>query len=102
MSHNWNKLIDQPAGRIGLFLLTLLLHLCLQWLGNRFYFEPENVATLWPASGLLVALFTLTPYRSWWLVVSATLLSGVISDLLVFNRALIVFGFFASAELVEA
>ena len=34
-------------------------------LGIVFYFQPEHVATFWPASGVFLAALLLSPFRLW-------------------------------------
>lgn len=49
-----------------------------EWVGLRFYFEPNLIATLWPASGLFLAVLLIAPTRLWPVLVLTT----VIVDLL--------------------
>ena len=84
-----------------LFAGVLCAHLCLLWVGNQLYFDPQGVATFWPASGLLIASFILTGTHRWPVIAAAALLSGVVSDLLVIGRSFPSFVFFAGAGLFE-
>lgn len=84
-----------------LFVVFLSLHLAAQWLGNRFNFEPESVATLWPASGLLIATLLSCRYRQWLVVIAAVFCSGYISDVVLCERSMALSFMFTSAELVE-
>ena len=92
-----NHLLSHSA----LFVVFLLLHLAAQWLGNHFFFEPENVATLWPASGLLVAVLLTCRYQQWPVIIAAVFTSSYISDVVFFERSLLVYFMFTSAELAE-
>lgn len=92
---------NQPLSHLALYVVFLLFHLVARWLGNRFYFEPESVATLWPVSGLLVAALLSSRYQQWPIIVAAVYSSGYISDVVFFDRSLLAYFMFSSAELAE-
>ena len=45
------------------FVISFFVLLGLALLGKHFYFEPKNVATFWPASGVLFAVLFTTRFR---------------------------------------
>ena len=71
-------------------------------LGNIFYFEPERVATFWPASGVFLAGLLLSSYRQWPVLVLAAVVAHVAFDTLVSHKAVTTSLFFTSADVVEA
>src|SRR5215475_12263671 len=71
-------------------------------LGISFYFDPEHVATFWPASGVFLAGLLLSPYRLWPVLVLAAIGAHVAFDVLVSGKAVSTSIFFTSADVVEA
>jgi signal transduction histidine kinase/DNA-binding response OmpR family regulator len=71
-------------------------------IGNIFYFEPERVATFWPASGIFLAGLLLSRFRLWPVLVLAAIVAHVAFDTLVSHKALATSLFFTSADVVEA
>jgi signal transduction histidine kinase/CheY-like chemotaxis protein len=71
-------------------------------LGIIFYFDPEHVATFWPASGVFLAGLLLSPYRLWPVLVLAAIGAHVAFDVLVSGKAVSTSVFFTSADVVEA
>lgn len=71
-------------------------------LGNIFYFEPENVATFWPASGILLAVLLLSRFRTWAILVLAAAVTQVAWDVLVYSRAVGISLIFTAANVLEA
>jgi signal transduction histidine kinase/CheY-like chemotaxis protein len=71
-------------------------------LGNIFYFQPEKVATFWPASGLFMSVLLLSRFRLWPVLVLAYIVAHVAVDVLMSGKAVGTSIFFTSADLVEA
>ena len=71
-------------------------------IGNIFYFEPERVATFWPASGIFLAGLLLSRFRLWPVLVLAAIVAHVAFDTLVSHKAVATSLFFTSADVVEA
>jgi signal transduction histidine kinase/DNA-binding response OmpR family regulator len=102
-----SKVIATPAGPrvfqqgafVGLFALA---YFGAGILGNIFYFEPENVATFWPASGILLAVLLLSRFRMWAILVFAAVVTQIAWDVLVYSRAVGISLIFAAANVLEA
>ena len=59
-----------PASRLAVFFVA---HFGAVELGRAFYFDEQDCATFWPASGLLLGVLLLAPTGRWWqLLVVAT------------------------------
>jgi signal transduction histidine kinase/CheY-like chemotaxis protein len=71
-------------------------------LGILFYFQPERVATFWPASGVFLAALLLNPFRLWPIFVLVAIGAHVAFDVLVSGKAAGTSLFFTSADVVEA
>jgi signal transduction histidine kinase/CheY-like chemotaxis protein len=71
-------------------------------LGLVFYFEPQHVATFWPASGVFLAGLLLSRFGLWPVLVLAAIGAHVAFDLLVSGKAMGTSLFFTSADVVEA
>ena len=71
-------------------------------LGIFFYFQPERVATFWPASGVFLAALLLSPFRLWPIFVLVAIGAHVAFDVLVSGKAVGTSLFFTSADVVEA
>jgi len=71
-------------------------------LGNIFYFQPEKVATFWPASGLFLAVLLLSRFRLWPVLVLTAIVAHVAVDVLMSGKAVGTSIFFTSADVVEA
>src|SRR5262245_61409869 len=71
-------------------------------LGIYFYFQPERVATFWPASGVFLAALLLSPYYLWLILVLVAIGAHVSFDVLVSGKAVWTSLFFTSADVVEA
>jgi integral membrane sensor domain MASE1 len=71
-------------------------------LGIFFYFDPEHVATFWPASGVFLAGLLLSRFGLWPVLVLAAIAAHVGFDMLVSGKAVGTSLFFSSADVVEA
>jgi signal transduction histidine kinase/CheY-like chemotaxis protein len=71
-------------------------------LGNVFYFEPETVASFWPASGLFLAVLLLNRFSMWPILVLAAIVSHVVWDVLLYHKAVQTSLAFTSADVLEA
>jgi signal transduction histidine kinase/DNA-binding response OmpR family regulator len=71
-------------------------------LGIIFYFQPERVATFWPASGVFLAALLLSPFHLWPIFVLVAIGAHVAFDVLVSGKAVGTSLFFTSADVVEA
>ena len=71
-------------------------------LGIIFYFQPERVATFWPASGVFLAALLLNPFRLWPIFVLVAIGAHAAFDVLVSGKAVGTSLFFTSADVVEA
>lgn len=91
--------IQQVSGP-WLFAGFLIVHFCTQWLSDYFFFATETVVTVWPGSGLLLAVLLASRYRQWLFLSAAVLVSGAITDLIIYPGGLSFFLLSASAELV--
>jgi signal transduction histidine kinase/CheY-like chemotaxis protein len=91
--------VFQPGAFVALFALA---YFGAGILGNIFYFEPEKVATLWPASGLFLAVLLLSRFRLWPALVLAAIVAHIAVDVLVSSKAVWTSIFFTSADVVEA
>jgi hypothetical protein len=67
-----------------------------------FYFEPANVATFCPASGLFLAVLLLSRFRMWPVLGLAAIVSQVSWHVLVYSRAMGTTLGFASTNVLEA
>ena len=92
------RLFTQGAW-IALFALT---YFGAGILGILFYFQPERVATFWPASGVFLAALLLNPVRLWPIYVLVAVGAHVAFDVLVSGKAVGTSLFFTSADVVEA
>jgi len=70
------------------FALFFMAHFGAVELGRAFYFEEQDVATFWPASGLLLGVLLLAPRRLWWLVLAVSAAAQMSSDLFVHATSL--------------
>ncbi len=61
----------------------------LVYLGIKFYFGPEKVATLWPAGGLFMGALIVCQARIWPVLILAALVIQVIVDVLFFGTDLL-------------
>jgi integral membrane sensor domain MASE1 len=71
-------------------------------LGIFFYFQPERVATFWPASGIFLSALLLNPIGRWPIYVLAAVGAHVAFDVLISGKAVPTSLFFTSADVVEA
>jgi len=71
-------------------------------LGILFYFQPDRVATFWPASGVFLAGLLLSRARLWPVLVLTAIGAHVAFDVLVSGKAMWTSLFFTSADVVEA
>ena len=92
------------AAALGLALVVLfaLAYFGAGILGNIFYFQPEKVATFWPASGLFVAVLLLSRFSMWPVLVLAAIVSHVAWDVLLYNKAVATSLSFTAADVLEA
>jgi signal transduction histidine kinase/CheY-like chemotaxis protein len=99
MANTGARRVFQPGAFVALFALA---YFGAGILGNIFYFEPEKVATLWPASGLFLAVLLLSRFRLWPALVLAAIVAHIAVDVLVSSKAVWTSIFFTSADVVEA
>jgi signal transduction histidine kinase/CheY-like chemotaxis protein len=99
MVHTGATRVFQQGAVVGLFALG---YFGAGILGNIFYFQPEKVATFWPASGLFLAVLLLSRFRMWPILVLAAIVSHVAVDVLMSGKAVGTSIFFTSADVVEA
>jgi signal transduction histidine kinase/CheY-like chemotaxis protein len=92
------RVLRQGAG-VALFALT---YFGAGILGIYFYFQPERVATFWPASGVFLAVLLLNPFRLWPVFVVAAIGAHAAFDVLMSGKAVGTSLFFTSADVVEA
>jgi integral membrane sensor domain MASE1 len=86
----------------ALFVISFFILLGLALLGMHFYFEPKNVATFWPASGVLFAVLFTTRFRLWIPIGLSNIAAAVASDLIMSDRLSVLSGVFGCAGVVEA
>ena len=77
------------------------LYFVCAWLGLEFASQTAGIATVWPASGILVAGLLLASRRRWAYIVAAAAVAGMASNLLEGTPVLQSIGF-TLANLVEA
>jgi signal transduction histidine kinase len=99
MSTSEASRVYRQGAWVGLFALA---YFGAGILGNIFYFEPESVATFWPASGLFLAVLLLSRFRMWPALVLAAVFTQVAWDVLVFSRAVGISLVFTAANVLEA
>ncbi|MFC1670461.1 MASE1 domain-containing protein [Spirochaetota bacterium] len=97
LNQSYNKTFKIPL----LLFFFACIYLLAQILGNFFYFEPGSVATFWPASGILIAVLLIVPFRFWPAVIAAGLCVQGISDIFIYNRTFIAVFFFGIANITE-
>jgi signal transduction histidine kinase/CheY-like chemotaxis protein len=71
-------------------------------LGLIFYFDPEHVATFWPASGVFLAVLLLSRYHMWPVLVLAAIVLHVAFDMLMSDKAVATSLLFNAADVIEA
>jgi signal transduction histidine kinase/DNA-binding response OmpR family regulator len=88
--------------RGGLVALFALAYFGAGILGNIFYFQPEKVATFWPASGLFLSVLLLSRFRMWPVLTLAVIVAHIAVDVLMSSKAVKTSLLFTSADVVEA
>src|SRR6266850_8041069 len=91
--------VFEEGAWVALFALT---YFGFGILGIVFYFDPEHVATFWPASGVFLAGLLLSRFGLWPVLVLAAIGAHVAFDVLVSGKAVGTSLFFTSADVVEA
>lgn len=76
---------DEPGNRRWNLALFALAHAGAVVLGFEFYFEPEIVATFWPASGLLLGALLVSRVRTWPLVLLIALIAKSVPSVLLYD-----------------
>ncbi len=99
MAHTAATRVFQQGVLVGLFALA---YFGAGILGNIFYFQPEKVATFWPASGVFLAVLLLSRFRMWPALVFGAIVAHVVVDVLMSSKAVWTSIFFTSADVVEA
>jgi integral membrane sensor domain MASE1/nitrogen-specific signal transduction histidine kinase len=94
-SDSWPK-----AGAILIAFFSV--HFVLVLLGNEFYFEPEHVTTLWPASGFFMTVLMVCRFRNWPVFILAAGLAQMSVDMLIYDRALLNATLFGINNTLEA
>jgi PAS domain S-box-containing protein len=87
---------------VVLFVVSFFILLGLALLGMHFYFEPKNVETFWPASGVLFAALFTTRFRLWIPIGLSYIAAAVVSDLILSDRLSVLSAVFGFAGLIEA
>jgi PAS domain S-box-containing protein len=85
---------------LELVLLSAAYFLAVR-LGLLFVAQPERVASIWPASGLALAVLLLNPKRRWSILLAVIFFTNVLGNLLGDNAILVSLGF-ALANILEA
>jgi PAS domain S-box-containing protein len=100
---------SKPAGNPSLPLwsqaLDLVLLACAYWLVTRLGLmvvaQPEGIASIWPASGLALAVLLLNPKRRWSILLTVIFITNALGNLSAGNPLLVSLGF-ALANSLEA
>jgi len=89
------------GARFAVWMLWFVVYGAAVQLGLSFYFDPESVATFWPASGLFMGLLVIRPYREWPWIVLLCAISQLGADYLASQRALGINASFALSNSLE-
>jgi len=87
MSIPQSSLASNPPARSLIFVSGFVLaYVTVLIVGDLFYFEPENITILWPASGLIVSVLLLNQYRIWPVLLALSLVLHVVVDVNLHDR----------------